>query len=144
MALRNCIEILQLQFLTVVREYESNYYTTDYCEDPRCRNSWKLELLNKQEWQVNIFTGRVLLLVRAGLLLFRFLWRFESKAWRVMLVCALRRGRPIRLHFLFWIVLLMGSRVILHAAGLPLFRFLWKTSGKRLLLVIKYKAVIFA
>ena len=43
MALKNCIEILQFQFLTVVREYESNYYTTDYCDDTRCRNFGKPE-----------------------------------------------------------------------------------------------------
>ena len=41
---------------------------------------------------------RVLFHVRAGLPLFRFPWGFQSKAWRMTLVCSLRRVCPI--HFI--------------------------------------------
>ena len=48
MALKNCIEILQFQFLTVVREYESNYYTTDIVTN-RVAETLGNRKLNKQE-----------------------------------------------------------------------------------------------
>jgi len=56
---------------------------------------------------------RGLFQVKHGLPLLRCPCGSQFKAWRVMLVCSRRMVCPIHLHFLFWMVSVMGSCPVL-------------------------------
>ena len=56
---------------------------------------------------------RVLFQVKHDLPLLRFSWGFQSKAWWVILVCSRHMVCPLYLHFLLWMVSVMGSCPVL-------------------------------